>query len=84
MKSKFLNYGNIFWLIWYWNLKSLGLYNVSEKKFIITLKMDIPKIRAEFGKYQLSVFFKSSWATFFFNFFAQVGVETIRESIYFF
>ena len=75
-ESTFLNYENIFWLILYRNLKSLGLYNVSEKKFIITLKMDTPQIREKIGKYQLSVFLKSSWATFF-NFFAQVGVETI-------
>ena len=65
MKSTFLNYESIFWLILYRNLKSLGLYNVSVKKIIITLKMDTPKIRAKIGKYQLSVFFKSSWIVFY-------------------
>ena len=60
MKSTFSNYETIFWLILYRNLKFLGLYNVSEKNFIITLKVDTPKIRAKIGKYQLSVFLKSS------------------------
>ena len=83
MKSTFLNFENIFWLILNRNLKSPGLYNVSEKKFIITLKMDTLQIRAKIGKYQLSVFLKSSLATFFQFFFAQVGVETIRKWIYF-
>ena len=77
MKSTFSNYESIFWLILYRNLKSLGLYMIL-KKIIITLKMDTPQIRAEIGKYQLSVFFKS-----FFDFFAQVGVETIQNGFIF-
>ena len=82
MKNTFLNYEHILYLILNRNLKGLGLYNVSEKKFIITLKMDTPQIRAKNGKYQLFVFFKSSWATFSI-FFVQVGLEILREWIFF-
>ena len=46
-------------------------------------EMDTPKIHEKIGKYQRSVFFKSSWVVFLFNFFAQVGVETIRKWICF-
>ena len=79
MKRKIFISREVLWLISYPNLKSLGLYNVSEKKFIITLKIDTLKIRAKIGKYQISVFFKSSWANLFSIFFSQLGVETIRK-----
>ena len=57
MKSTFLNYENVFWLILDRNLKSLGLYDVFEEINIITAKMDTPKIPRKIEKYQLSVDF---------------------------
>ena len=65
IKITFLNYENLFWLILYRDLKSLGLFCVSEKKYIMAAKMDTPKILGKIDKNQLSLFIKSSWTAFF-------------------
>ena len=83
VKRIFLNYENLFWLILYPNLKSLGLYNVFERKIIITTKMDTPKIPGKIGKHQVSVFFKSSWVAFYL-FFLYRQVWKLFKNRYFF
>ena len=65
MKRKILISREVLWLILYPNLKSLGLYNVSEIKITNTIKMDTPQIPEKIKKNQLSVFFKSSWGIFY-------------------
>ena len=44
MKRKILISREVLWLIFYPNLKSLGLYNVSEKKITNVINMDTPQI----------------------------------------